>query len=57
MGNILRKERISEVGVRLGRAFEDRAKATSVGNARTPRVIPAISRVSVFQNRIGMQIR
>ena len=39
MGNILRN---SEVGVRLGRDFEDRAKTTSVGNARTPRVIPGI---------------
>ena len=36
MGNILRN---SEVRVRLGRDFEDRAKTTSVGNARTPRVI------------------
>ena len=39
MGKILRQERLSEVGVRLGRDIEDCAKTTSVGNARTPRVI------------------
>ena len=39
MANILRN---SEVGVRLGRDYEDNAKTTSVGNARTPRVIPGI---------------
>ena len=38
MGKILRKESLLEARVRLGRDIEDRAKATSVGNARTPLV-------------------
>ena len=48
-GKILRKESLSEAGVRLGRDIEDRAKTTSVGNARTPRLIPGI--LSMCQNQ------
>ena len=41
-GKNLRKKRLSEVGVRLGRDLEDRAKTTLVGNVRTPRVTTGI---------------
>ena len=42
VGKLLRKEIFSEAGVRLVREIEDRAKTTSVGNTRTPRVIHGI---------------
>ena len=42
MGKLLRKEIFSEAGVRLVREIEDRAKMTSQGNARTPRLIHGI---------------
>ena len=42
LGKILRKESLSEVGVRHGRDLVDGAKTTLVGNARTPRVILGI---------------
>ena len=42
LGKIIRKESLSEVGVRLGRDLVDGAKTTLVGNARTPRVILGI---------------
>ena len=38
MGKTFEKDSLSEVGVRLGRDLEDRAKTASVGNARTSRV-------------------
>ena len=41
-GKHLRRESLSEAGVRLGRDIEDLANCTSVGNARTPRVILGI---------------
>ena len=41
-GKSLRKERLSEAGVRLRRNIEDRAKNASVGNARPIRVIHGI---------------
>ena len=39
MGKLLRKDIFSEAGVRLVREIEDRAKMTSQGIARTPRLI------------------
>ena len=57
-GKHLRKEGLSEAGVRLGREIEDLANGTSVGNARTLRVILGIlACVLESQNRIGLQIR
>ena len=42
MGKILRMEKHSVAGVRLGRDLEDRAKTTSVGSARNRSVILGI---------------
>ena len=42
MGKSLRKEKLSEAGVRLGRDLEDRAKTTSVGSVRNHCVILGI---------------
>ena len=41
-GKHLRRESLSEALVRLGREIEEVANGTSVGNARTPRVILGI---------------
>ena len=41
-GKILRKDSLSEAGVRLGRGLEDRAKTASVGHSRTFGVILGI---------------
>ena len=42
MGKILRKEKLSVTGVRLGRELEDRAKTPSVDSARAHYVILGI---------------
>ena len=42
MGKNLRKARLSEAGIRPGRDIEGRARTTSVGIARTSRVILGI---------------
>ena len=58
MGNIFERKASQEAGVRLGRDIEDLAKGTSLGNARTLRVILGILPcVLESQNRIGLQIR